>query len=185
MQRVYVLEQSFTNAAEAVWPDVVSDVSAWLDDLDGLRCQAAGEELLLYGISEPMLGAARAVLRAHCGDDLQFGPVRVRYAGFPLREPVMDLFVNVAASFGEAIRRELRRRRARILFTTVGETSWLIRAQASMARLLGFPAALRSLAGDRADHWITFDHWWPLGSPATISHNSNISTRNGHEIDQA
>lgn len=185
MQRVYVLEQSFTNAAEAVWPDVVSDVSAWLDDLDGVRCQAAGEELLLYGVSEPMLGAARAVLRAHCGNGLQLGPVRVRYAGFPQREPVMDLFVNAAVSFGEAIRRELRSRQARILFTTVGETSWLIRAQASMARLLGFPAALRSLAGDRADHWITFNHWWPLGPLAALSRNSNISTRNHHEIDHA
>lgn len=90
MQRVCVLEQTFGNEGHSPRGGTVSDVSAWLDELDGVRCQAAGDVLLLLGISETVLAAARAVLRARWGARLRLGPLRVRYAGFPLREPVMD-----------------------------------------------------------------------------------------------
>lgn len=185
MQRVYVLEQTFENEGHSPRGGTVSDVSAWLDELDGVRCQAAGDVLLLLGISETVLAAARAVLRARWGARLRLGPLRVRYAGFPLREPVMDLFVVVAAALGESVRRELRGRHARILFTTVNETSWLVRAQAPMADLLGFPAALRALAGERADHWMTFNRWWPLSPEAATRDHGAISARSEDGSTQA
>lgn len=165
MQRVYVLEQTVAIAGQPLATTDAGEIMAWFAELDGVRCQTAGELLLLLGTSEAALAAARTVLRARFGDDLRLGPLRVRHAGFPLNEPVMDVFVLAAPSLGEPIRRELRRRRARILFTTVNETTWLIRAQATMRELLGFPAELRALAGERADHWITFNRWCPLDAP--------------------
>jgi translation elongation factor EF-G len=39
-----------------------------------------------------------------------------------------------------------------------------------MTNLLGFPADLRSATEDRANHWITFNHWRPIElSPDTAA----------------
>lgn len=74
------------------------------------------------------------------------------------------------ASQGDGVLSILRKPRATIVFTVVHKSFRLIRAQASMADLLGLPADLRYATDDQAD----LDHIQSLAAYRTVSGHGRL-----------
>lgn len=162
MNRVYVLEQAFTCASEKFQLKFAEEASAKLGTLPGIKPEATGKALLLHAGSELSLDAAGVTLGACYGEDLRPGPRLVRQLDNPPMEPIMDVLVRAPKGYGEKIYRDLHRRRAVLRFKNIEEHGCLLRVEAPMAELLGYRAALSTLTGDLADHWITFNRWEPV-----------------------
>ena len=164
MNRVHVLEQPFTSASEKFQLKFAEEASAKLEFLHGVDPEPTGKALLLHADSELALDAAAAVLRACYGEDLRAGSRCIRRLDNPPMEPIMDVLVRAPRGLGELVHRDLHRRGAVLRFKNIEAHGCLMRAEAPMAALLGYPAVLSSLTEDLADHWITFNRWEPIAA---------------------
>lgn len=128
-----------------------------------------GAGLLLYGVNEQCLSRPLADLheRYHgCLD--QIGPCARLIEEGGLLEPLMHVRVRVHLEHVDAVKRELLLRDARILEQDVVALRYqapregVLRARATMERLIGFPAALQAIAGGTAQHLIALDCYEPV-----------------------
>lgn len=164
MNRVYVLEQALTSARERFQLKFAKEAADALQELDGIRAEPTGQGLRVSATAETPILQATLLLRTRYGRDLRAGPVQVRFVQDPPMEPIMDVFVLVATAFARSVQSDLRARRGEIVAATDEKRGSLIRAQAPMATLLGYAKDLRALAGERAEHWVVFSHWAPIGT---------------------
>jgi hypothetical protein len=164
MHRVYVLEQALTSASERFQLKFAKEAADALGDVDGVRPEPTGHGLVLHANNETALAQVELLLRARYGSHLRAGRVHVRLLDDPPMEPIMDVWVQVAAPFARSVQSDLRARRGRVLLAEDERRAWLIRAHVPMATLLGYAKDLRALAGERAEHWIVFNHWAPIGT---------------------
>lgn len=162
MERVYVVEQALTCASEKFQLKFAVDAARLLQGLRGILAEPTGKGLMVLGSCEAALDVAVLVLRACYGERLRASPRRVCYMRLPMMEPVMDVFVRAPETYADSIRRTLEARRATVRCTSAENRSWLLRAQAPMAELLGYAQELDRLSDGRADHWITFNRWQPI-----------------------
>jgi hypothetical protein len=117
----------------------------------GLHVLARDEE----GLIQPVL-----VLREVYGDSLELGPPRVRLIeGVQLKEPIMHLRISMRVEFRTAVKNALRGRGATLTEEYVRPTYCVLRYEARLADLLGFPAELRRLSAGSAKHWIALSHY--------------------------
>ena len=117
----------------------------------GLHVLARDEE----GLVRPVL-----VLREVYGESLELAPPRVRLIkGVQLKEPIMHLRISMYTELRAAVKRALRARGAMLSEEYVRSTYCVLRYEARLADLLGFPAELRRLSAGSARHWIALSHY--------------------------
>jgi translation elongation factor EF-G len=117
----------------------------------GLHVLARDEE----GLVHPLL-----VLREVYGESLELARPRVRLLeGVQLKEPIMHLRISMRVEFRAAVKGALRGRGATLTEEYLRPTYCVLRYEARLADLLGFPAELRRLTGGSARHWIALSHY--------------------------
>lgn len=119
MNRVHVLEQTFTSASEKFQLKFAEEASAKLESLHGVDPEPTGKALLLHADSELALDAAATVLRACYGEDLRAGSRRIRQLDNPPMEPIMDVLIRAPRRLGELVHRDLHRRGAVLRFKNI------------------------------------------------------------------
>jgi hypothetical protein len=117
----------------------------------GLHVLARDEE----GLVRPVL-----VLREVYGESLELAPPRVRLIkGVQVKEPIMHLRISMYTELRATVKGALRARGATLTEEYVRSTYCVLRYEARLADLLGFPAELRRLSAGSARHWIALSHY--------------------------
>lgn len=119
--------------------------------------------LRILGTDEPALAEPLGSIRGWYGSDAAIGPPRVRYQfGQIVREPVMSLVIRAPRQFAVAVKRDLLRRGAEAVNMEMHPTGFIVRAQATQAELLGYPAWLEELTVGRAELHLWLSHYAPI-----------------------
>jgi hypothetical protein len=117
----------------------------------GLRIVAKNEDRL----AQPV-----AILREAFGDALDVDvPLARLIAGSQVKEPVMHLRITLPSRFRETVKRALLARGTSALDEYVRPTHSVLRYEAPLANLLGFPSELAQLTGGTARHWMLLSHY--------------------------
>ena len=123
-----------------------------LRDTDELLARPVPTGLALFAANEAALEEPARVLRDIYGDFVELRAPRARIIpGNPAQEPIMNVRVTARAEHAAAIVAELRRRAARIDEECVRGRTFIVRAEAPLTLLLGFPAALDALTDGTAN----------------------------------
>lgn len=124
-------------------------------DSDELLSRPVAAGLALYAANEEALREPARILRELYGDFVEVRPPRVRVIpGEPAQEPVMNVRVAARLEHAGRIADELHRRGARVLEQCIRGRTFVIRAEAPLACVLGLPATLDGLTAGSADHSI-------------------------------
>ena len=127
-----------------------------------LAYEAASRGLILYAETESALERPIALLNDIYGDELQLSPMMLRYRDGDARgEPHMGVRVLCAAQHFEAIRNDLKARRAHLLDVELRPPIGVLRATAPLALLLGYSKWLGHLTGGSARDVMWFSHYAP------------------------
>ena len=134
-----------------------------LVDTDELLAKPRADGLALYAVNEDALEEPARILRDVYGDFVDMATPRVRLIeGEPVHEPVMNVRVVARLEHSGAVVSELRRRSARILEQCVRGRTFVLRAEAPLAQLLGLRDALDALSGGTADHAVRLVRYEPV-----------------------
>jgi hypothetical protein len=148
-RRAMAFQFAFATEAKELMP--MGDDFAATASHKGLHVLARDEE----GLVRPVL-----VLREVYGESLELAPPRVRLIkGVQLKEPIMHLRISMYTELRAAVKRALRARGAMLSEEYVRSTYCVLRYEARLADLLGFPAELRRLSAGSARHWIALSHY--------------------------
>jgi hypothetical protein len=129
---------------------------------DGFLLSSSRAGLHVLARNEEELASPLETLRSIYGPALQVGPPTVRLIhGIPVQEPVMHLRIVLETADLPAIKHALKSRRAVIEEEYVRNRRAVLRGEAPLERLIGFPAEVRSLTLDRARCWIVLSHYAP------------------------
>lgn len=105
-------------------------------------------------------------LKEAYGDMVRIGPPRVRYRHADrVEQPIMGLRVLCSPDHYDAVRQDLRMRRALIMDTEVNRRFGIVRACAPLAMLLGYPDALARITGGRGQLVMWLSHYEELEDP--------------------
>ncbi len=164
MNPVYPIEQLATGTP----PDFVRRAYELLAGSDEIAVEAAHDGLRLLAHAEPDLDAPRRRLRDVFGDAVRFAPpdVRLLYAG-GWQQPIMGFRIVADPLQFRQVEASLARRAAEIADVELRPGSGVIRGQAPLAALLGYPRTLRRLGGDAAHATLWLSHYRPLWSYAS------------------
>lgn len=152
--RVHAFQLAFANEAAARLGDAGRDV-LYERSYRGLR---------ILGRTEMDLAGPARALGNWYGSDVEMAPPQVRYQlGEVVREPVMSLVVRAPWRLASAVRNDLLRRDARIdHITPFHRRVCIVRAQATQAELLGYPAWLEALTGGAGNVNMWLSHYAPI-----------------------
>lgn len=132
-------------------------------DSDDLLSKPVAGGLALFAANEDALDAPVRVLRDLYGDFVELRPPKVRVIpGEPVQEPIMNVRIVARLEHAGAILAELRRRGVRVAEECIRGRTFILRAEAPLACLLGLPAAIDGLSGRTADHAIRLVRYAPL-----------------------
>jgi hypothetical protein len=135
-----------------------------------LEVEIGDHGLTLRGETESELELAATILRNFYGYQIRIGPLRVRYhRGEALEEPFMGVRVRCDIDWTAAVKADLIARRAVIVSSELVRGTAFVRALAPLARLIGFPTALRMIAGASARQLMWLSHYAPAQGPETAS----------------
>jgi predicted membrane GTPase involved in stress response len=154
------LEQLAKRRGAAFQFAFATEAKELMPEPDGCALTASHKGLHVLAENEDALLRPVEVLREVYGASLELEPPRVRLIeGVQVKQPIMHVRVSMYADFREAVRTLLSRRGARLLEEYVRSTHCVLRCQAPLADLLGFPAELRQLTAGTAKHWIVLSHY--------------------------
>jgi hypothetical protein len=134
-----------------------------LPGLKDVVLEPTEDGLRILGATEMAFGRPEEVIRQMHGDDVQISGLEVRLIyGQPVQEPVMWVRAAVPRRYTEPALHDLIIRSARI-----EEVDWLapaplIRANAPLRRLLGFPKALAEISDGKAELLMGLSHYAPV-----------------------
>lgn len=121
---------------------------------------ASHKGLHVLAENEDALARPVEVLREVYGPSLELAPPRVRLIeGVQIKEPIMHVRISMCADSRELVKSALRRRGAALSEEYVRSTYCVLRYEARLADLLGFPAELFRLTAGTAKHWIVLSHY--------------------------
>ena len=151
----YPLESLARRRATTSQLDFARAARRILVDSDEAMFEAHEHGLAIFTANEDALTAPAKVLREVYGDFVELRRPRVRVIpGNPPQQPVMHARITARGEFSLRIRAELRRRGALLLEHCSRGSIDVIRAEAPLASLLGFPARLGEITGGSAAHAI-------------------------------
>lgn len=126
--------------------------------------EASHKGLLLLGANEPVLELPVDRLRDAFGDSLEIESPQPRYIfDDPVRQPVMWLRVDTPCRYLDAVREDLQTRGATFHDDDCSRPPLcVIRAEAPLATLLGYPRQVSRLTAGAAQCCIWLSHYAPL-----------------------
>src|SRR5687768_15500807 len=134
-----------------------------LDDSDEVMFEPLDRGLAIFAAHEEALLEPRRILRDMYGDFVELRPPRVRYMpGEPAREPVMHVRITARREYASALLLELRQRGARLLEECTRDRTFIVRAEAPLAALLGLPARIAQITDGSAMHAIRLLRYAPV-----------------------
>lgn len=165
MNPAYPIEQIATGAVPGPQLAFARKARELLPDGGDFALEATRDGLLILGRTEADLAEPRRLLRDAFGADVRFSTpgVRLLYAD-GWQQPIMGFRVVAAPADVRPIEACLARRAAEISDVEVRPDSGVIRGQAPLATLLGYPRALRRLSGGTAHATLWLCHYRPLWS---------------------
>ncbi|HXV12545.1 MAG TPA: hypothetical protein VD839_17220 [Burkholderiales bacterium] len=154
------LEQLAKRRGAAFQFAFATEAKELMPDAADFTVAASHKGLHLFGQNEDALARPVQVLREVYGASLELAPPRVRLIeGVQLKEPIMHVRISMYADFRETVKSALRRRGATPLEEHARATYCILRCEAPLAGLLGFPEELRRLTIGTAKHWIALSHY--------------------------
>ncbi len=160
MQLELPLEQLAKRRGAAFQFAFATEAKELMPESDGFALTASHKGLHVLAENEDALARPVEVLREVYGPSLELAPPRVRLIeGVPVKQPIMHVRVSTYTDFREAVKTLLGRRGATLLEEYVRSTYCVLRYEAPLADLLGFPAELRRLTLGTAKHWIALSHY--------------------------
>lgn len=100
------------------------------------------------------------------GDMVRIGPPTVRYRqGERIEQPIMGLRILCPPECYEPIREDLRLRQAAIMDAEVNRRFGIVRANAPLASLIGYPDRMAGLTGERGQLVMWLSHYEELEDP--------------------
>lgn len=125
--------------------------------------EPSGNGLTLLAETELSLERPLARLREFYGDELRVESPLVRYKkGDRLEEPYMGLRVLCGPPSFESIRHDLLNRRAKIVDQELNSRFGVLRAEAPLASLVGYPAHLEKITQGRGQLAMWLSHFAPV-----------------------
>lgn len=122
--------------------------------------------LVIAGETEMALERPVRRLTDIYGDMLRVGPLSVRYRqGERIEQPIMGLRVLCPPGCYEGVREDLRLRRARIMDAEVNRRFGIVRANAPLAMLLGYPDRFACITSERGQLVMWLSHYEQLDDP--------------------
>lgn len=154
----YPLRQSLTASPEKLASLRGSGLFDWLSKPERYLLKDDGERITVCAANESALEEATAVFAQAHGPWVAFGPPQVHslpaaQTGVRLR-PVMSVRVQIRREHAERILQELVRRRATIVEEDPQCDGVVLRAEARLADLLGFPAFVHHTTNGGAGLWV-------------------------------
>lgn len=136
-----------------------------LIDNEDIALATRHDGLLILGHAELDLVEPRRVLRQAFGDSVQFAApaARLLYRG-GWQQPIMGFRVRADRADTRQIQSGLESRAAKIFDVEERGHSSVIRGQAPLARLIGYPGALQRLTDGSAHAIFWLSHYEPLWS---------------------
>lgn len=154
------LEQLVRRRGAAFQLAFATEAKELMPPADDFALDASRKGLLVLASNEEALERPVQVLRDVYGPQVVMEPPRVRLlGGVQLKEPIMHLRVSMYAHFREPVKAALAKRRAMLSEDYVRDTYCVLRYEAPLASLLGFPAELARLTAGTAKQWIALSHY--------------------------
>ncbi|MCL4798859.1 MAG: hypothetical protein KJ025_04680 [Burkholderiales bacterium] len=151
--RVHAFQLAFANEAVARLGVPGKDVF-YEPSYRGLRVLGATEMALA--------GPARALGNWY-GPHVAIRPAQVHYhSGDEVREPVMAVVVRAPRRLAPEVRKDLQRRDAELGEISFHRGACVVRARATQAELLGYPAWLDALTDGTGEVWMRLSHYAPV-----------------------
>ena len=154
------LEQLVRRRGAAFQLAFASEAQALVPTCEEFALSASHKGLHVLARTEEALAPPLDVLRDAYGPALLVEPPRVRLLGGTRpKEPIMHVRVSLYANSRDAVRKALQARGAALAEDYLGATYCVLRCEAPLADLLGFPAELSRLTAGTAKHWIVLSHY--------------------------
>lgn len=142
----YPLETLARNRGTLSQLDFAREAKRALFDSDDVLTEPLDRGLAIFAANEEALEEPRRVLEDLYGEHVELRLPKVRYMpGEPPHEPIMHVRITTRREFAPRAVQELRNRRARILEECLRGRTFIVRAEAPLATLLGLPALLDKL----------------------------------------
>lgn len=122
--------------------------------------------LVIRGETEDAIEAPVRTLRDLYGDNVEIGPLTIRYRpGDTVEEPYMGVRVSGPAKHFDAIKEDLVARGATVLDAERIGPLGVVRATAPLASLIGYAKSLAELTSNSANQVMWFSHYAPVRRP--------------------
>jgi hypothetical protein len=130
---------------------------------EATACEPSGSGLTLLADTELSLERPLTRLREVYGDELKIAPPLVRYKqGKQLEEPYMGLRMLCGPQHFEILRADLLERNATILDSELNARFGVLRAEAPLAELVGYPAHFERVTNRRGQLAMWLSHFAPV-----------------------
>jgi len=121
---------------------------------------ASQKGLHVLAKNEDALQMPVEALREVYGPHLEVQPPEVRVIeGARVREPIMHVRISTQTRFLDAVKSALLHRGASAAGEYVRSNYCVLHYEAPLAELLGLPAELKKLAGEKAKYWVVLSHY--------------------------
>jgi hypothetical protein len=142
----YPLETLARRRASSRQLDFAREARRVLDDSDEVMFEPLDRGLAIFAAHEEALLEPRRILRDMYGDFVELREPRVRYMpGEPAHEPIMHVRIAARREYAAPLLLELRQRGARVIEQCTRDRTFIARAEAPMASLLGLPDRVAQL----------------------------------------
>jgi translation elongation factor EF-G len=165
MSAVHPIEQLVTCRGSGSRIAFNRKVCQLLADNEDIVLEAAREGVTILAQSEIDLIAPQRTLRAAFGSAVRFSPPTVRLLyedGW--QQPVMGFRIATPSAHLPQVERSLTRRSAAVFDIEARDGSAVVRGQAALATLLGYPRILRRLTRGTGHATLWLSHFEPLWS---------------------
>jgi hypothetical protein len=162
------LECTFSHRAEQSQLEFARRTIKFMSPRPDRSFKVSHRGLIVSGETEASLARVIELLKSIYGQELCVGELTIRYRrGEVVEEPYMGVRVLCSATHFEAVRDDLASRGAMISDAELSPPIGVIRATASLARLLGYSQDLAKLTETKAREVIWLSHYAPV--PASNS----------------
>lgn len=162
----YPIERCCTHRSERLQLAFAHKALELLPEDESTALEPSADGLLIAAESEIALERPVRRLKEAYGDMVRIGPPRIRYRhGERVEQPFMGLRVLCSPEHYEAVREDLRLRRAAVMDAEVNRRFGVVRACAPLAKLLGYPDALARITGGRGQLVMWLSHYEQLDDP--------------------
>jgi hypothetical protein len=162
----YPIEQCCSHRGQRLQLDFARKAMPLLPRESSTAFEIEARGLVIKAETEVALERPVRRLTEAYGDMVRIDPPVVRYRyGERTEQPIMGLRVLCAPEFYEAIREDLRLRRAAIIDAELNRRFGILRASAPLVALIGYPDRFAVMTGGRGQLVMWLSHYEELEDP--------------------